>query len=314
MDSIAQEKIVLGQVISEADNTNMAGVNIVIKGTGIGTITDINGEFSINVQDPGSVLVFSSVGFSTYETRVGSQTNFKIRLEPSPVELEEVIVVGYGIQKKVSVAGAVVEVKGRELVKSPAINLTNSLAGRMAGVQVVQDDAEPGNDDAEIKIRGTNTFGDTRPLVVIDGIPDRDGGFGRLNPKDIESISVLKDASAAIYGARAANGAIIVTTKQGAAGKPVINFDVNQGWAQPTIIPEMANSFEYASMINEHRIYNTIPVNEWKTAWESIQTSGVYQSRNGRIRSYIRPQENFPLPWDQMNIRSALNMGWCIFL
>ena len=117
-------------------------------------------------------------------------------------------------KRKVTVTGAVSAVKGAELVKSPAVDLTNSLAGRIPGLVVIQTSGEPGYDGATVNIRGTNTLGNSSPLIVIDGIPDGDGGLGRLNPKDIESISVLKDASAAIYGARAANGAILVTTKE----------------------------------------------------------------------------------------------------
>jgi len=274
----AQEIVVKGQVTTSEDYTRLPGVNVVIKGTAYGTITDKDGNYTIDVPDSETVLVFSSVGFTTHETRVGSRTVIIIPMVPETLVLKEVVVVGYGTQQKLTVTGAVVGVKGKELVKSPAIDITNSLAGRMAGVQVIQDEAAPGFDGAEVKIRGNNTLGDNSPLVVIDGIPDRDGGFGRLNPQDIESIFILKDASAAIYGARAANGAIIVTTYRGKTGKPIVNFDFNQGWAQPTIIPEMSNSVEYASMINEHRIYNSVPVNEWDAAWESIQSTGVYQS------------------------------------
>ena len=148
----------------------------------------------------------------------------------------------------------------------------------MAGVQVIQNSAEPGYDGAEIKIRGNNTMGNNSPLIVIDGIPDRDGGFGRLSPQDIESVSVLKDASAAIYGARAANGAIIITTNKGRKGKPTINFDMNIGMSQPTLVPEMSNNVEYASIINELGIYKNIPANEWSTAWDALNTTGVYTS------------------------------------
>ena len=158
------------------------------------------------------------------------------------------VVVAYGTQKKVTVTGAVSALKGDRLVESPSVNLSTSLAGRLPGLVVIQPSGEPGNDDATISIRGTNTLGNSSPLVVIDGIPDRDGGIGRLISQDIESVSVLKDASAAIYGARAANGAILVTTKRGKEGKPVIGYDFNVGWSQPTRIPEMSNAFEYANI------------------------------------------------------------------
>ncbi len=282
----AHAQITVKGTVTDSENySGLPGVNVVISGTAIGTITDIDGNYVLEVPDGEAVLVFSSVGYSTFETKVGSRTVIDIPMIAETTALDEIVVVGYGTQQKITVTGAVVDVKGTELVKSPAIDMTNSLAGRMAGVQVVQSDAEPGLDAAEIRIRGSNTMGDTRPLIVIDGIPDRDGGFGRLNPQDIESISVLKDASAAIYGARAANGAIIVTTKRGTTGKPTVNFDFNQGWAQPVVIPEMSNAVEYGNMINEQPIYNSIPVNEWGAAWESIQNTGVYQSPTPGITS-----------------------------
>lgn len=277
VDAYAQITV-KGTITDSESYSGLPGVNVVIQGTATGTITDIDGNYILEVPDTETILIFSSVGFATYETRVGSRTVIDVPMVPETTALEEVVVVGYGTQQKVTVTGAVVDVKGKELVKSPAVDMTNSLAGRMAGVQVVQNSAEPGYDGAEIKIRGNNTLGVTSPLVVIDGIPDRDGGFGRLNPKDIESISVLKDASAAIYGARAANGAIIVTTNRGQTGKPTVNFDFNYGWAQPTIVPEMSNAVEYANIINELPIYRNIPVGEWDAAWDAIQTTGTYTS------------------------------------
>jgi TonB-linked SusC/RagA family outer membrane protein len=274
----AQDIVVKGTVISGDDNSGLPGTNIIIKGTTSGTITDLDGNYTVEVPNSDAILIFSSVGFRTQEIPVGNRTTIDVVMEPEITSLSEIVVVGYGTQEKVSVTGSVVDVEGSELVKSPAVDITNSLAGRLAGVQVVQSSAEPGYDDAEIKIRGNNTLGNTSPLIVIDGIPDRDGGFGRLNPQDIESISVLKDASAAIYGARAANGAIIVTTNKGKVGKPTINFDFNYGWAQPTTIPEMSNAVEYANIINELAIYRNIPVNEWDAAWDAIQSTGTYTS------------------------------------
>ncbi len=275
----AYSQITIKGTVTESEGySGLPGTNVVIKGTTTGTITDMDGNYALEVPSTETVLVFSSVGYATFETTVGSRTVIDVPMVPETTALDEIVVVGYGTQQKVTVTGAVVDVKGKELVKSPAIDVTNSLAGRMAGVQVVQNSAEPGYDGAEIKIRGNNTLGNTSPLIVIDGIPDRQGGFGRLNPQDIESISVLKDASAAIYGARAANGAIIITTNRGKTGKPTVNFDMNYGWAQPTVIPEMSNAVEYANIINELPIYRNIPVNEWDAAWDAIQTTGTYTS------------------------------------
>lgn len=161
------------------------------------------------------------------------------------------IVVGYGTQKKVTVTGSVASVTGDELLASPTTNLTGGMVGRMPGVIGFQTTDEPGGGGTTIRIRGTNSLGSKDPLVVIDGIPDRDGGMNRINPNEIESMSVLKDASAAIYGARAANGVILITTKRGNEGKPTVSLNASAGFSQPSRLPKMCNAFEYASMINE---------------------------------------------------------------
>ena len=262
------------------DDTGAAvpGVNVAEKGTGNGTTTNADGQFSLSVKDGNSVLVFTAVGLATQEIKVGSQAVLNVSMKSSVSALDEVVVVGYGTQKKATVTGAVTQVQGERLIKSPAADISNSLAGRLPGLVVIQSSGEPGYDGATIKIRGVNTLGNSSPLIVIDGIPDRDGGLGRLSPQDIESISVLKDASAAIYGARAANGAILVTTKRGKTGKPTITYDMNFGLTQPGRIPEMSNAFEYASIMNELPIYKNIPVGEWGAAWSSIKSTGAYKS------------------------------------
>ncbi len=278
IEVIIQGITITGKVNSVEDNAGLPGANVIVKGTSTGTVTDIDGNYVIEVPDQNAILVFSSVGYVTQEVAVGNQAVINLTMTADVTALDEIVVVGYGEQKKVTVTGAVVDVKGDELVRSPAVDMTNSIAGRMPGVVAIQASGEPGYDGSLIKIRGSNTWGNSSPLIVIDGIPDRDGGFGRLTPQDVESISVLKDASAAIYGARAANGAIIITTKKGATGKPTVSFDMNFGWAQPTSVPQMSNAVEYANIMNELPIYRQIPVNEWQTAWQSIQSTGVYNS------------------------------------
>jgi TonB-dependent SusC/RagA subfamily outer membrane receptor len=240
----AQNKIHVNGIVKDEKGRPAPNASVTVKGTKTGVSTDANGAFSIDVPDQKSVLVISYLGFQTDEQVVGNRTNFTFDLVAVTSQMNEVIVVGYGTQKKVTVTGAVSAIKGESLVKSPAVDLSNSLAGRLPGLVVIQQSGEPGYDGATISIRGTNTLGNNSPLIVIDGIPDRVGGLGRLNPGDIESISVLKDASAAIYGARAANGAILITTKKGNIGKPKITYDFNQGYTQPARIPKMSNAFE----------------------------------------------------------------------
>jgi len=218
--------------VTDASSVPLIGVNVSIQGTTKGTVTDINGKYTLEA-DKDDVIVFSYVGFSEQKMSVGDQSGISVTMQEG-TDLDEVVVVAYGTQKKVTVTGAVAQLKGDVLVESPAVNLSTSLAGRLPGLVVIQPSGEPGNDDATIRIRGTNTLGNSTPLVVIDGIPDRDGGIARLESQDIESVSILKDASAAIYGARAANGAVLVTTKRGKSGKPTATYSFNQGWSQPT--------------------------------------------------------------------------------
>ena len=263
--------------ISDEKGEGLPGVSVLVKGTSNGAITDVNGEYSL-AADKNATLIFSYIGFLTREEAVGGRSSIDISLETDTKALGEVVVVGYGTQKKVTVTGAVSTLQGEKIIKSPATDITNSLAGRLPGLVVIQQSGEPGYDGATISIRGTNTLGNNSPLIVIDGIPDRDGGLGRLSPRDIESISVLKDASAAIYGARAANGAILITTKRGKTGKPTITYDFNQGWTQPGTVPKMSSAPEYAKIMNELPIYKSIPANEWGAAWSAIQSTGSYKS------------------------------------
>ncbi|MDR7128396.1 TonB-linked SusC/RagA family outer membrane protein [Algoriphagus sp. 4150] len=282
--AFAQTREVSGVLISGEDNLPLPGASVLVKGTTNGTVTDIDGKFILTVSGPDDILVVSFIGFAPMEVPVGNNSTFDLTLLPDTKSLEEVIVVGYGEQKKETITGSVATVKGRDLNKSPAMNLSNSIAGRMSGVVAVNRSGEPGNDGSNIRIRGSNTLGNNSALVVIDGIPDRAGGLERLNPNDIESISVLKDASAAIYGSRAANGVILVTTKRGATGAPELTFQMNQGFAQPTVVPELANAAQYAGMLNDLDIY-ALPTSEWVAANQAYKETGQYTRPNGQVRS-----------------------------
>jgi len=292
ISSIKIQRSISGIIIDE-EGQPLPGASIVEKGTTNGITTDFDGNFTLNPKTDNPVLVVSYIGYSTQEINVGDKSNLTIKMEPDSAALEEVIVVGYGTQKKETVTGAVTAVKGAVLEASPAVSVSNSLAGRLPGVVIVQTSGEPGNDESTISIRGTNTIGNNSPLVVIDGIPDRDGGIARLNALDIENISVLKDASAAIYGARAANGAIIVTTKQGRKGKPTITYDADFGMNQPTILPKMASSVQYADIVNELRIYNNIPSSEWGAASTAIRSTGTFSSpsSSGVAQAVYSPEQ-----------------------
>jgi TonB-linked SusC/RagA family outer membrane protein len=252
----AQNVTVKGKITSQDDGAGLPGVSIVVKGTSIGTTTDAEGQFSLSAPDQNSTLVFSFIGYKTQEVVVGTQTTFDIALVSDIETLSEVVVVGYGEQKKETLTGSVSQIKGEDIAKSPQPNVSNSLAGRFSGVIASNRGGEPGYDGSSYNIRGLATTGNNDVLVVIDGIPGQLGGLERLNPNDIESVSILKDASAAVYGSRAANGVILVTTKRGKSGKPTINYSFNQGFSSPTRLPNMADAATYATIQNEIDYYN----------------------------------------------------------
>ncbi|WP_343524555.1 TonB-dependent receptor [Pedobacter sp.] len=247
---LAREIVVTGTVTDE-NGATFPGVSVKVKGTEKAVQTDAKGKFSISVASATDVLVFSSIGYTSQEQTVGNRTTINVKLGADTKTLNELVVVGYGTQKKATLTGSISQVKGADLVKSPQPNLSNSLAGRFSGVVINNRSGEPGYDGSNITIRGLATTGSNNVLIVVDGIPGQIGGLERLDPNDIESVSVLKDASAAIYGNRAANGVILVTTKKGKTGKPTINYSFNQGFSSPTRLPKMADAATYAQIMNE---------------------------------------------------------------
>lgn len=246
---VQQSRNVTGTITGENGET-LPGVSILVKGTTTGAVTDVNGRYTLNVPPEDILLVISSIGYVTQEVPLNGRSVIDITLLEDVQSLEEIVVVGYGAQKKVTVTGSVATISNKELKASPSLNLTNSIGGLMPGVITKMPSGEPGRDNASILIRGRNTTGDNSPLVVVDGIQGVQG-WERINPNDIESISVLKDASAAIYGARAANGVILITTKRGQIGKPLISYSFNQGITQPTRLPKMASSADFAQYVNQ---------------------------------------------------------------
>jgi TonB-linked SusC/RagA family outer membrane protein len=301
---------VSGVVTAASDGLPLPGVSIIDdNNSSVGTVTDFDGNYTITIENPDTNLKFTYVGFKTLVEGINNRTTISVALEDDVASLDEVVVVGYGTQKRATISGAVASVEGDELVKSPAINLTNTLSGRVSGLFVQQSSARPGNDDAAIRIRGTNTYNNSGALVVVDGIPDRDGGLARINPADIETISVLKDASAAIYGARAANGVILITTKRGRIGKPKITYSGNYGWASPTQVPDLANAPQYAEMRNELEVYN-LPVPEWGAATEGFRNTGSYTRPDGSVRNAIYSQEDIALFANGQDAYGHPNTDW----
>ncbi|NHE59570.1 SusC/RagA family TonB-linked outer membrane protein [Cyclobacterium plantarum] len=251
--AVLVEVTVTGTVV-DANGDPIPGVTVFVPGTNSGTATDMDGKYSIVVPE-GSSLVFSFIGFESQTVEVGNQTTINITMEQSAQALDEVIVLGYGTQKKSELTNAVVQTSGEEVKKSSAVSLSNALSGRLAGLYVNQRSAVPGFDDAQILVRGFNTTRNNSALIVIDGVANADpDGLNRLDPNDIESISVLKDASAAIYGAQSAGGVILVTTKRGKTGKPSFNFSTSHLFQSPTMKVKSAGVFDYMDVLNRNRV------------------------------------------------------------
>ena len=254
------QHVVTGTVVDADDGSELPGVNIIVKGTNIGTATRLNGEFTLEAPSANDTLLISFVGYILEEFPIDGQAEVTIPLERSVTSLDEVVVsVPYGTQTVATTTGSVSQISGETLEQLPSTNLTQSLQGTVAGLIGVTDSGQPGQDDSNLLIRGISTLGDNSPLIVIDGIPDRQGGLSRINPSDIESVSVLKDASAAIYGSRAANGVILVRTKQGQPGRARVSVNVDRSYATPATVPEMADAPTYMSMLNEIDSYRGNP-------------------------------------------------------
>ncbi|WP_273565369.1 SusC/RagA family TonB-linked outer membrane protein [Maribacter halichondriae] len=261
--AIAQSSVT--GTVTDQTGTPLPGVSVVVDGTTQGVSTDFDGIYSIDVESPDAVLVYSYIGFLTQKIERSGRNAIDVQMQEDVQNLDEVVVVGYGTQKKATLTGAVSSVGGDDLEQANSANLGAALGGRVPGLYIDTGQAIPGADTPAIRVRGTNTFNNSGALVVIDGIPDREGGIARINPADIESISVLKDASAAIYGARAANGVILVTTKRGKVGAPTVKFTSTVGTQTFTRTPEMLDGAEYMDLVNVLNVYK-LPVEEWDTA------------------------------------------------
>jgi TonB-dependent SusC/RagA subfamily outer membrane receptor len=223
----AQQPVsITGTVTDAVTGETLIGVSVIVKGTNTGTQTDLNGEFSIQAPS-NSTIVFTYIGFVTQEIALSDQTNLQVKLESDAQQLEQVVVVGYGTQRRIDVTGSVASVRGEDISRQASVNPISALQGKAAGVNITNTGA-PGSAPT-ITIRGTGTiYGNTGVLYVVDGVWYNDVNF--LNPSDIESVSILKDASSqSIYGIRAANGVVLITTKKGRSGDPTINYNGSVG-------------------------------------------------------------------------------------
>ena len=265
------------------------GASVVEKGTSNGTVTDFDGNFTLNVS-PGATIVISYIGYQTQEIAVGSRDNFSITMNEDDSVLEEVVVVGYGTMKKKLVTGATVQVKGDDIAKLNTTNALEAMQSSTPGVNITQSSSQPGK-GYKVYIRGIGTTGDSQPLYVIDGVAG--GNLDGINPNDIESIDVLKDAaSAAIYGSRAANGVILVTTKQGKEGKIELSYNGAMGWSNVAKRPQMLNATQFMTIMDEYN-WNTsgtktdfaayVPqsiLNKVAGGWEGTDWWGAFENKN----------------------------------
>nr|WP_321353578.1 TonB-dependent receptor [uncultured Draconibacterium sp.] len=308
-----QKKTVSGTVVDAEDNVPVIGATVSVQGTTNGTVTNIDGEFSLSV-NPTDVLVFSFIGYKTQTIPVGDQTTFNVTLQQDVTDLDEVVVVGYGVQKKKLVTGATVQVDGDNLQKMNTTSALGALQTQSPGVNITQVSGQPG-DGFKVTIRGLGTVGNASPLYVIDGVAG--GDINSLNPSDIESVDVLKDAaSAAIYGARAANGVILVTTKKGTKGKMRISYDGYYGVQYLAKMPSILNAQESIAMSNEIRFNEGRNFQDWEgllppDLYSSI-TDGSWEGTNWLEESYneAAPTQNHAINLYGGNDQSVFSIGF----
>ena len=287
------QKSIDGKVMDE-DGNPLPGATIIEVGTQNGTTTDFDGNFTIRLENNQSKIEVSFIGYQNQTIDVVDQDEISVTLLAGSSNLDEIVVTGYSSVLKRNLTGAISKINTEDLQLSTSTNLTKGLQGSVTGLVVRQGSPQPGYDDNPIYVRGTGTFNDSEALVVIDGVPDRQGGLSRLNPEEIESISVIKDATAAVYGSRSANGVIVVTTKKGKSGKVDINYSSVFSYDQPAFLPKGLNSLEWVTWFNE--AYNYIggspdPI---------YSDAGLAAYQSGNIDGYIYPngESLFDLAFD----------------
>ena len=278
--AFAQQKTITGKVTDES-GAPVPGTTIIVKGTTTGIVSDMDGNYSLSVPATAKTLVFSFVGMKSQEVLVGTQTTITVKMLSESIGLEEVVAIGYGVQKKKLNTGATIQVKGEDIQKMSSISVLSSLQSQTPGVSIVQSSGMPG-EGYKVTVRGLGTIGNSNPLYVIDGIAG--GDINTLNPSDIESVDVLKDAaSAAIYGARAANGVILVTTKRGKSGKMQVTYDGFYGVQNPYKEPPLLDAKQYMSILNEINFNEGLAPYNWATMIPTLDAkiqSGEWNGTN----------------------------------
>ena len=283
----AQDISITGNVTAKEDGQPLPGVSVVIQGTTTGTITDFDGNYTIEVPTS-ATLEFSYIGMKGQTVLVDGKLVINVQLSQDYTDLDEVVVVGYGVQKKSVVTAAISSVSSEELENSTPTRIEDVMKGRVSGVQITQSSGQPGS-DSKVRIRGIGTINNSEPLYIVDGMAVG-GGISYLNPTDIESVEVLKDAaSAAVYGARAANGVILITTKKGKSGKASINYDVSYGWQNPWKKKSVLNAKQYMMIMNEAQLNDN---NAPRYSQEEIANAGAGTDWQDETFNYDAPVQS----------------------
>jgi len=300
LQTLAQELVVKGKVTSADDNSALPGVSVVVQGTTQGTVTNNDGEYSVRAESD-ATLVFSFIGMETQEVAVNGRTEINLALQPELTDIGEVVVVGYGVQKKVNLSGAVDAIDSKELESRPIVNLSQGLQGVAPNLNIDFVSGEPGQ-AAQINIRGITSINGGEPLILIDGVPADAWELNRLTPEDVSDISVLKDASsAAIYGARAAFGVVLITTKSGSQEGVNISYNNNLSWSKPTLIPEKTNDpyiyLRLQDLATDNTPWNNFNPTDETYAWARDR------SNNPEGTDGVRLNPNDDTQWEYMGNR-----------
>ncbi|MGV8133881.1 MAG: TonB-dependent receptor [Mangrovibacterium sp.] len=312
-----QKKGIKGSV-TDGKGLPIPGAAIIIKGTTIGTVTNLDGNFTLQIPLDAKILSFSFVGYETQEVPVGNKTSFTVVLEEQTVGLEEVVAVGYGVQKKETLTGSISTVQTDALLRSPNASVANTLAGQLTGLSSVQSSGQPGKEDPAIYIRGLGSLSESasRPLILVDGV---ERAFFQMDPNEIESVSVLKDASAtAVFGVRGANGVILVTTRRGVEGAAKIAITSSVGIHAPTRIFDMADSYTYATVMNEMDkndgksvlSFDDYTLERFRLGDEPIMYPNVDWRRYIMNKRSIQTQHNINISGGTEKVRYFISMGF----
>lgn len=296
LPALGQERVISGTVTAEDDPAGLPGVNVIIRGSTRGTTTDMDGRYSITLTPTDEALTFSFVGYETATRVVGNQTTIDVVLEQNVEVLEDIVVIGYGVQQKSDITGATATIKGQELAQQPVLTATQAMQGKVAGVQIISS-GQPGS-SPQVRVRGVGTaLGQTTALYVVDGVLTDD--ISNINTADIVDMTVLKDASAAaIYGSRGANGVIIITTRKGSEGGMKVNYSNNIGIRQAANLVEMANAEEYQNYV-QAATGAAPPASEYSTDWYDVI-----------LRTAFQQQHNMSLSGADEKLSYLLNVGY----